>query len=568
MAEVIRYVDPDATGSGDGTSWTDAYTSLNAWEAAEETDLVTDGDWHHVYCRSSSGTADTTAVTVDGWTTDSTHYIQIEVAEADRHDGKWDTSAYRLETNNATALDVNEQWTYIYGLQIHVARTDHWYNGIDFGSVNNVKVAYNIIKLTGGNYIGAGIYFSATNYTVYIWNNIIYSDSTYSHDDNSGMALKGGTLSNSHYIYNNTVYGFNYCYKGTGTAPTLVFKNNIGQNAATADFSIADVTTGSEYNISSDTTAVGTNSKTSTTVSFVSTTLGSEDFHLQSTDTAAKDSGTDLSSDSNLSFDDDIDGDTRSGTWDIGADEYVSSGTSVALDGQSDGQSSNSADLTIIRGLNGQANGQAGLTSSLMIIRGLAGQSTTQSSNGADLSITRQLQGQADGISSNSADIGLIRGLTGQSDGVSTCTGALSTGAKVSLQGQASGVSATTGDITITRGLSGQSDGVSTASGDLSISGHISLQGQSDGVSGLVGDISITRQISGQSMGVLTTSGLLGIRLNIAGIVNAVSGATATLTVLSPTGVIITYNIISEAWRVINLNSPADRDINLISEAQ
>ncbi|MCK5178485.1 MAG: DUF2341 domain-containing protein, partial [Candidatus Omnitrophica bacterium] len=49
-----------------------------------------------------------------------------------------------------------------------------------------------------------------------------------------------------------------------------------------------------------------------------------DDFHLASNDTGAKDLGTDLTSDANLAFSDDIDGDTRPvtpGTWDIGADE-------------------------------------------------------------------------------------------------------------------------------------------------------------------------------------------------------------------------------------------------------
>ncbi|MEA2007005.1 MAG: hypothetical protein U9O20_02480, partial [Patescibacteria group bacterium] len=44
------------------------------------------------------------------------------------------------------------------------------------------------------------------------------------------------------------------------------------------------------------------------------------DFHLQSTDTELKDAGTDLTLEG---FSDDIDGDTRSGDWDIGADEMI-----------------------------------------------------------------------------------------------------------------------------------------------------------------------------------------------------------------------------------------------------
>ena len=49
-----------------------------------------------------------------------------------------------------------------------------------------------------------------------------------------------------------------------------------------------------------------------------------DDYRLADTDTVARDQGTDLSSDSVYPFDDDILGNTRSGTWDIGFHEYVS----------------------------------------------------------------------------------------------------------------------------------------------------------------------------------------------------------------------------------------------------
>lgn len=50
---------------------------------------------------------------------------------------------------------------------------------------------------------------------------------------------------------------------------------------------------------------------------------GGDDFHLDSSDTAAKDKGIDLSTDANLPLWDDIEADARGATWDVGADEYI-----------------------------------------------------------------------------------------------------------------------------------------------------------------------------------------------------------------------------------------------------
>ncbi len=85
--EVISTIKEDGTGD---------YTSLSAWEAGENRDLVAldeiavaqiDGTWTN---------PDTTAVTIDGWVTDATRYIKIYTTATARHDGKWNTGKYRL----------------------------------------------------------------------------------------------------------------------------------------------------------------------------------------------------------------------------------------------------------------------------------------------------------------------------------------------------------------------------------------------------------------------------------------------------------------------------------------
>ncbi|MFZ2125845.1 MAG: hypothetical protein WA087_02100 [Candidatus Saccharimonadales bacterium] len=58
----------------------------------------------------------------------------------------------------------------------------------------------------------------------------------------------------------------------------------------------------------------------------LSVVFNADGYHLDTSDTVAKNQGTDLSTDITFPFCDDIDGDTRptgAGTWDIGADEYV-----------------------------------------------------------------------------------------------------------------------------------------------------------------------------------------------------------------------------------------------------
>jgi len=131
------------------------------------------------------------------------------------------------------------------------------------------------------------------------------------------------------YVYNTTEYNFDAGIENASTG-TLTVKNcAVFGNSGTGDDFLGTITIdncasddgdGTEPEVPSDWSAV-----------FVDYTGGN--FHLKSTDTDLKDSGTDLQSEGGYS--DDIDGETRSGTWDIGADEYVAPATTTIGDGTS-----------------------------------------------------------------------------------------------------------------------------------------------------------------------------------------------------------------------------------------
>jgi hypothetical protein len=79
--------------------------------------------------------------------------------------------------------------------------------------------------------------------------------------------------------------------------------------------------------ISTDTTADdfggSGNQANVTEASMAFTDATNTDFHI-ATGSTLKDQGTDLSGDADYAFSDDIDGQTRTGTWDVGADEGAS----------------------------------------------------------------------------------------------------------------------------------------------------------------------------------------------------------------------------------------------------
>jgi hypothetical protein len=280
-------------------------------------------------CRTTNGAADTTPVNITGWTTSPTNYIKIwtNPTENYRHAGKWDDTKYRLEVSSGsqygTGIYSAVSNVRIDGLQVKLTTSAIQNFGIYFNvSGGEVQLSDNIVRgvLSSGADIDIGILFwhgSATSATYKVWNNIIYDFVLNGAGNNLGMDVDNGTA----YAYNNTVAN---CAVGLNRDPTnspvFIAKNNIFQGTVWGYSGTFDAS--SDYNISnfaSDAPSPSYRSGLATTVTFIDS--ANKDFHLAFTDTGAKGYGTNLSQDANLAFSQDIDGQSRTGNWDIGADQ-------------------------------------------------------------------------------------------------------------------------------------------------------------------------------------------------------------------------------------------------------
>lgn len=334
MAQVDRYVDTDAGNAlNGGTNWDDAWDIMSTAEAQNQ-NLDTANNYWIVHMKGTA--ADTTAVTVDGWTLSATDYLEFRVDAADRHPGKWSTTDYRLSITDGVPLTISDQYVRFTGLQIE-----------SINATATRRVIY-ILTIAAG---GSEIHFSyciarsyTDNFAVIVLNqsdadlgvlkcwNCVFHHRT---GDQATAASNSCVQSNadSNIFYNCTVYGG---YRGLNCTSTTAgdvytLKNCIATNTTATDFNgtSAEPTYDWDYCGSQDNSAddkAGDGNTIAQTFAF--TDAANTDMHLTAVSDGIGDA--DSASVGGL-FTDDIDGVARGATWDMGADQYVAAAATATI---------------------------------------------------------------------------------------------------------------------------------------------------------------------------------------------------------------------------------------------
>jgi chitodextrinase len=303
------------------TGFTNCYTSLATWEAARQRDLVAADEVEVARIEGNWSSPDTTVLLVDGWTTDSSRYIKIYTAPDARHAGVWDDTKYRLAASAfGGAIQVGESNVIIDGLQVENTRNNNDIAGISaFLALSNVTIKNNIVRYQQTvNTIGTGIAFSGSgNGTNYFTNNIVYGFPVV------GIYARGGTSSTGWaVVYNNTCVN-----NGSGFRARdgfVLFKNNVAFNNINGAFysNGSGAHASSTHNAGDTGTIPGSNplALSGLTGNSLFRNYPNMDFHILNSAVLAN-TGLNLSTDPLHIHAFDIDGDARSGNWDIGADE-------------------------------------------------------------------------------------------------------------------------------------------------------------------------------------------------------------------------------------------------------
>lgn len=304
------------------------YTSLTAWEAARQGNIVTRDTVEIATCQQGA-TADTSALVVSGWTTDPTHYIWIR-GEVPLSLGKEDVTKYRLRslagvTSAALSVPHGGGAAHIILESIQLITRQDNCDGISctglFGATGWIYIRGCYISTTRfGTCEGAqGIYIPSTVKTSYISNNIVTNFYKLGAiNPNRGIFIEAsGAVA---YIYNNTVA---FCERGIVGYSGVKIKNCVVVSAvddwgAGGDFTTPNAE--SDYNISSTVMPPGAHSKIGYPW-FLADTTDPGNYQLDPVDDVARLFCPSLAADPDYPITIDFQGQTRPANWDCGADQ-------------------------------------------------------------------------------------------------------------------------------------------------------------------------------------------------------------------------------------------------------
>jgi len=282
-----------------------ANQELTDWEQATDINLVTATQSEVLECYADVAEF-TDGVTLAEATTNGSYFRIIRPASGEGHNGTPTTGVRFYSTVSGSHFSMGEDNSHFQDI---VSR--HVYsnasNKANFRKYNTTGTSYCIGCIAWDSNNTGASYTSGFDTTIAGTFIVVNCLATYIGLGNTANGFRCATANATLIAYNCTsdsTGGYNfYQYNGTFTA-----KNCCSSNGVTDDWG-------------------GTIGKTTCTDEGVTMTYDNaagDDFHTSDSDVV--DQGTDLSADGTFAFDDDIDGTTRAGTWDIGFDEYVAVG--------------------------------------------------------------------------------------------------------------------------------------------------------------------------------------------------------------------------------------------------
>lgn len=307
------------------------YTDLVSWQAGEQIfnwPVLGQNPVAEIYHDWPSGLS--TNILLDGWITDASHPPVIRSAVGEGHTGK------RLSGGNYTGatltgtvyedavFDINDPNFQIRGLILDIIPARGGGIRSRFGSNQHAQNCYFERLIINNCSKLHGIELTGENDNVRISNVVVTNGAA----DSYGILI--GLRANA-WVYNCIVVdcGVGIYIDSSHASADVVLKNNLCHSNNIDMQRLNSLGTLSVSNCaSSDGTATtwgGTGNRANQTFTFADEV--NDDFHLSASDAGARGYGTDLSGDSNYPISLDIDGETRSTPWDIGADQSAGSGT-------------------------------------------------------------------------------------------------------------------------------------------------------------------------------------------------------------------------------------------------